>query len=98
MCASSPCGFVQPQAAVSQPPHLVAIAPKQTWSSFGRGCVYDPGGAFSMYTQEWALLQTTIDWEHRIPRDRPDRVAVRQAAARALWEIGRWHGHLPLRE
>jgi putative CocE/NonD family hydrolase len=98
MFGSSSCGFVQLQAAIAQPPHLVAIAPKQTWSSFGRGCAYDPGGAFSMYTQEWALLQTTIDWEHRIPRDRPDRVAVRQAAARALWEVGRWHGHLPLRE
>src|SRR5579859_1204887 len=58
MYGSSSCGFVQLQAAVAQPPHLVAIAPKQTWSSFGRGCVFDSGGAYSMYTQEWALMQT----------------------------------------
>src|SRR5262245_38367891 len=98
MFGSSSCGFVQLLAAVAQPPHLVAIAPKQTWSSFGRGCVYDPGGAFSMYTQEWALLQTNIDPDGRIGRERPDHAAVRQAAARAMWQVGRWHQHLPVRE
>ncbi|MBV9119211.1 MAG: CocE/NonD family hydrolase [Chloroflexi bacterium] len=98
MYGSSSCGFVQLQAAVSQPPHLVAIAPMQTWSSFGRGCVYDPGGAFSMYTEEWALLQTTIDPRKRIGGDRGDYASVRQAAARGMWEVGRWHTHLPLRE
>jgi uncharacterized protein len=98
MFGSSSCGFVQLQAAVSQPPHLVAIAPKQTWSSFGRGCVYDWGGAFSMYTEEWALLQTNIDPRGRIGRDRPDFADVQQAASRGMWEVGRWHQHLPLND
>jgi len=98
MFGSSSCGFVQLQAAISQPPHLVAIAPKQTWSSFGRGCVYDPGGAYSMYTQQWALLQTNIDPRGRIGADRPDFADVQQAASRAMWELGRWHQHLPVKE
>ena len=98
MFGSSSCGFVQLQAAISRPPQLVAIAPKQTWSSFGRGCVYDSGGAYSMYTQEWAILQTNIDARHRIGEARPDFAQQRQATARAAWEIGRWHRHLPLSE
>jgi putative CocE/NonD family hydrolase len=98
MYGSSSCGFVQLQAAVSQPPHLVAIAPKQTWSSFGRGCVYDSGGAYSMYTQEWTLMQTSIDARRRIGQDRTDFAARRQSTNRALWEISRWHQHLPLGE
>src|SRR5437867_11654322 len=34
MFGSSACGFVQLLAALERPPHLVAIAPMQTWSSF----------------------------------------------------------------
>jgi putative CocE/NonD family hydrolase len=98
MYGSSSCGFVQLQAAVSQPLHLVAIAPKQTWSSFGRGCVYDSGGGYSMYTQEWALMQTSMDARRRIGQDRPDYPARRQTTTRALWEMARWHRHLPVGE
>lgn len=96
MFGSSSCGFAQLQAAVARPPHLAAIAPMQTWSSFGRGSVYDPGGAFSMYTQEWALLQVTTDPVRRIDPTRPDRAELVQSTSRARWEIGRWHAHLPL--
>src|SRR5579872_187167 len=98
MFGSSSCGFVQLQTAVSQPPHLVAIAPKQTWSSFGRGCVYDSGGGYSMYTQEWALMQTNIDPRRRIGQERTDYAARRQATTHALWNVSHWHRHLPVSE
>ena len=57
MFGSSAVAYTQLLAALAKPPHLVAIAPFQTWSSFGRGCVFDPSGALSLYTQEWVLLQ-----------------------------------------
>ncbi len=96
MFGSSSCGFVQLQAAVSQPPHLVAMAPKQTWSSYGRGCVYDPGGGWSLYTLQWSLRATAADPERRIGRDRPDYDAVRQGVAEVIRDIGRWYQRLPL--
>jgi uncharacterized protein len=95
MFGSSSGGFVQLLAAVSQPPHLVAIAPMQTWSSFGRGNVYDPGGGYTML-QWWALLQANIDPEHRLGEDRADYERLRVAAARAQHEISAWYRHLPL--
>jgi putative CocE/NonD family hydrolase len=97
MFGSSACGFVQLQAAVTQPPHLAAIAPMQTWSSMGRGCTYDPGGAYSMYTQEWSMMQVGAVREvvHGL---RHDAQEIRNAAGRGRWEIGRWHGHLPVGE
>lgn len=98
MFGSSACGYVQLLAALARPPHLTAIAPMQTWSSFGRGCVYDPGGGFSMYSQEWALLQAVIDPRNRLEADRPGFVERRQEASRAFHEIERWHWHLPLSE
>ena len=96
MFGSSSCGFVQLLAAVAQPPHLVAIAPMQTWSSFGRGCIYEPGGGYSMHTQDWALLEVNNDAERRLGPDRPDLSARRQATSRAAWEVSRWYRHLPL--
>jgi uncharacterized protein len=98
MFGSSACGFVQLQAAAGRPPHLVSIAPFQTWNSFGRGCAYDPGGAFSLYTQEWALLVTTIDPARQIGGRREDFLERYQAIAQARWEVGRWHAHRPYRE
>ena len=98
MFGSSACGFVQLQAAVGRPPHLVSIAPYQTWNSFPRGCAYDAGGAFSLYTQEWALLITGSDPARRIGSDRADFPERMQSIAQARWEIGRWHGHRPFRE
>ncbi len=97
MFGSSSGGFVQLLAAVSQPPHLVAIAPMQSWSSFGRGNVYDPGGGYTML-QWWALLQANIDPEHRLGEGRTDHADLRVAAARAQHEISRWYRHLPLTE
>ena len=97
MFGSSSGGFVQLLAAVSQAPHLVAIAPMQTWSSFGRGNVYDPGGGYTML-QWWALLQANTDPEHRLGEDRPDYAELRAGAARAEHEIARWYRHLPLCE
>jgi uncharacterized protein len=97
MFGSSSGGFVQLLAAMSQPPHLMAIAPMQSWSSFGRGNVFDPGGGYTML-QWWALLQANTDPEHRLGEDRPDYSELRVAATRAEHEIARWYRHLPLGE
>jgi uncharacterized protein len=97
MFGSSSGGFVQLLAAMSQPAHLMAIAPMQSWSSFGRGNVFDPGGGYTML-QWWALLQANTDPEHRLGKDRPDYSELRVAATRAEHEIARWYRHLPLGE
>jgi putative CocE/NonD family hydrolase len=93
MFGSSAVAYTQLLAALARPPHLVAIAPFQTWSSFGRGCVFDPSGAFSMYTQEWVLLQALIDPANRV--DSPERL---QAVAQAMHDLGPVHRHRPLSE
>jgi hypothetical protein len=93
MFGSSAVAYTQLLAALAHPPHLVAIAPFQTWSSFGRGCVFDPSGAFSLYTQEWVLLQALID-----PRNRVDSPARLQAVAEALNDLGAVHRRRPLSE
>src|SRR5439155_11509462 len=93
MFGSSAVAYTQLLAALAKPPHLVAIAPFQTWSSFGRGCVFDPSGAFSMFTQEWVLLQALTD-----PAKRTDSRERHQAVAEALADIGRLHRHRPLSE
>jgi putative CocE/NonD family hydrolase len=98
MFGSSSGGFVQLLAALSGAPHLTAIAPMQSWASFGRGNVYEPGGGFSLFMQEWALLQAQIDPEHRLAAAGAGYEAARQRASRAASEIGRWHRHRPLRE
>ncbi len=98
MFGSSAPGYLQLLAAVAGPPHLVAIAPMQTWWSFGRGGVYDADGAFTHYSQEWALLQATIDPAKRLDAERPGFADRRQAVARAMWEKARWFRHLPLSE
>jgi hypothetical protein len=95
MFGSSAAGFVQLQAATARPPSLAAIAPMQTWTSFGRGCCYDAGGAFSLYSLEWALLISTQDPARRLRAGEPGFAERHAAAARALWEIGRWSGHRP---
>jgi putative CocE/NonD family hydrolase len=92
MFGSSAAAYTQLLAALAKPPHLVAIAPFQTWSSFGRGCVFDPSGAFSMYTQEWVLLQALIDPGRR------DSFERFQAVAEAMNDIGAVHRHRPLCE
>ncbi len=96
MFGSSAPGFAQLQAAVAHPPTLAAIAPMQTWTSFGRGCCYDAGGAFSMYTQEWALLITLQDPARRLRAADPGFEERHARAARGHWEIGRWSAHRPL--
>ena len=93
MFGSSAVAYTQLLAALAKPPHLVAIAPFQTWSSFGRGCVFDPSGAFSMFTQEWVLLQALLDPARRLSS--PTRL---QAVAEALADIGLVHRHRPLSE
>lgn len=101
MYGSSACGFTQLQAAVARPDGLVAIAPMQTWTTFSRGCAYDPGGAFSMYTQDWALMQTGADLAAEARQDGrqdPDRASFIQDLATARHAIGRWHSHLPVGE
>lgn len=98
MFGSSAPGFVQLQAAAERPPHLTAIAPMQTWTAHGRGCAYDAGGAFSLYTQEWALLLVTLDPGRRLGAGRSDLAERHQAVAEARAAIGRWHAHLPVGE
>jgi putative CocE/NonD family hydrolase len=97
MYGSSACGFSQLQAAAARPPHLRAIAPMQTWTAFGRGCVYDPGGAFSMYTQEWALIIAAGDPARRIGTG-PEATERHQAIAEARHAIGSLHARLPIGE
>lgn len=92
MFGSSAPGFVQLLAAIARPPHLVAIAPMQTWSSFGRGCVYDPGGAFLASTLRWALEQACID-PRRLGEGTAGYPERREAALRAMRELGRWSGY-----
>ena len=96
MFGSSAPGFLQLQAAIAQPPHLAAIAPMQSWASFGRGCAYDPGGAFSLYTQEWALLITNQDPGRRLRSDEPGYAERHARTTGAHWEVGRWHAARPL--
>lgn len=96
MFGSSAPGYLQLQAAIAGPPSLAAIAPMQTWTSFGRGCCYDAGGAFSLYSQEWALLVTSQDPRRRLRADEPGYEERHARVARALWEIPRWSAHRPL--
>jgi putative CocE/NonD family hydrolase len=96
MYGSSAAAFLQLQAAIARPPNLAAIAPMQTWSSFGRGCCYDPGGAFSLYTQEWALLITNQDPARRLRADEPGYEERAARTAQAAWEVGHWHARRPL--
>ena len=98
MFGSSAPGFVQLQAAAERPPHLDAIAPMQTWTAHGRGCAWDAGGAFSMYTQEWALLLANLDPARILGAVRADFEERAQAVADARAAIGRWHTHLPVGE
>lgn len=97
MFGSSAPGFVQLLAAAERPPHLVAIAPMQTWTSHGRGCVYDPGGAFMMFTAQWATLVAAMDPEHRLGPPASAGYAERVAAVRAAHENpAAWAQTLPL--
>jgi putative CocE/NonD family hydrolase len=93
---SSAPGFVQLQAAIAHPPSLAAIAPMQTWTSFGRGCCYDPGGAFSLYTREWVTMIANQDPARRMRAGEAGFAERHARAARALWEIEHWNGHRPL--
>lgn len=97
MFGSSAPGFVQLLAALAQPPHLVAIAPMQTWSSFGRGCVYDPGGAFLVSTLRWALYQACLD-PRRLGEGEPGYEQRRDAASEAMWNLESWSAYDPLTE
>jgi putative CocE/NonD family hydrolase len=97
MFGSSAPGFVQLLAAAERPPHLVAIAPMQTWTSHGRGCVYDPGGAFMLFTAQWATLMAAIDPEHRLGPPSAEGYEQRLAAVRAAHaDPGAWAQTLPL--
>lgn len=96
MFGSSSGGFVQLLAAISSAPHLTAIAPMQSWASFGRGNVYEPGGAFSLFMQEWALLQAQLDPKQRLREAGAGYMEARERVARAVRELGRWHRHRPL--
>ncbi|HEY4279757.1 MAG TPA: CocE/NonD family hydrolase [Conexibacter sp.] len=96
MFGSSAPGFVQLLAAVERPPHLVAIAPMQTWTSHGRGCVYDPGGAFMLYTAQWSLMIAGMDPERQLGAG-SDGYAERLAAVRAAnADPAAWLSQLPL--
>lgn len=96
MFGSSAPGFMQLLAAISRPPHLCAIAPMQTWSSFGRGCVYDCGGAFLLYTQQWALMVSNLDPRRRLAVNTEGYEERRENAARAAWDVGWGYRHLPV--
>lgn len=96
MFGSSAPGFVQLLAAVAQPPHLVAIAPMQTWWSFGQGCAYDISGAFCLYTSEWALIQSLADPARRLGADRPGYAERVETVAAALADRASWQANLPV--
>lgn len=97
MFGSSAPGFMQLLAASERPPHLVAIAPMQTWTSHGRGCVYDPGGAFMLFTAQWATLVAAADPERRLGPPGSPGYDERVAAVRAAHEDpASWAGTLRL--
>lgn len=96
MFGSSAPGFMQLLAASERPPHLVAIAPMQTWTSHGRGCVYDPGGAFMLFTAQWATLVAAIDPERRLGAGTPGYEARRAAVQAAHEDPAAWLGQRPL--
>lgn len=98
MFGSSAPGFMQLLAAATRPPSLVAIAPMQTWTGFGRGCVYDPGGAFMLYTAQWALMLEGMDPERRLDASLPGYLERLRTVQRAQWAPGEWLGAPSLRE
>jgi putative CocE/NonD family hydrolase len=96
MFGSSAPGFVQLLAATRRPPHLVAIAPMQTWSNFGHGCVYDAGGGFSMHTRNWALLEAKLDPANRLAPEQPGFRERYERALAAFHDISPWNARRPL--
>ncbi|MDW5596890.1 CocE/NonD family hydrolase [Conexibacter stalactiti] len=98
MFGSSAPGFMQLLAAAARPPSLVAIAPMQTWTSFGRGCVYDPGGAFMLYTAQWALMLEGMDPARRLDASAPGYLERLRAVQQAQWAPGEWLGAPSLRD
>lgn len=97
MFGSSAPGFMQLLAASARPPSLTAIAPMQTWTSFGRGCVYDPGGAFMLFTAQWALLLEGSDPGRRLDAASDGYAERLEAVRRAQWAPGAWLGAPDLR-
>ncbi len=98
MFGSSAPGFMQLLAASARPPSLTAIAPMQTWTSFGRGCVYDPGGAFMLFTAQWALMLEGADPERRLDAGAKRFSERLEAVRRAQWAPGAWLGAPSLRD
>jgi putative CocE/NonD family hydrolase len=96
MFGSSAPGFVQLLAATRRPPHLVAIAPMQTWSNFGHGCIYDHGGGFSMHTRNWALLEAKLDPANRLAPERPGFADRYEQALAAFHDVTPWNARRPL--
>jgi uncharacterized protein len=85
-------GAVQLQAAVQQPPHLVAICPAMTASQFYDGWTFR-GGALSLaFVISWAM-ELAIDSARRLG----DRAAIRQLT-RAYEEARSWYDYLPISE
>ena len=60
MCGASYVGATQWLAAISQPPHLAAIAPNVTASNYHNGWTYQ-GGAFELgFNISWTMVQLTL--------------------------------------
>ena len=60
MCGTSYVGATQWLSAISQPPHLAAIAPNVTASNYHEGWTYQ-GGAFELgFNVSWTMLQLTL--------------------------------------
>ena len=60
MCGTSYVGATQWLSAISQPPHLAAIAPNVTASNYHDGWTYQ-GGAFELgFNVSWTMLQLTL--------------------------------------
>ena len=82
MIGGSYVGLTQWQAAVEQPPHLVAIAPHYSSSDYHKGWTYQ-GGAFDLW---FALSWTAQDPRSRYLQRRLE--AGGMPRARALEEVG----------
>ena len=60
MCGTSYVGATQWLSAITQPPHLAAIAPNVTASNYHDGWTYQ-GGAFELgFNVSWTMLQLTL--------------------------------------
>ena len=104
MVGGSYVGLTQWQAAVEQPPHLVAIAPHYSSSDYLQGWTYQ-GGAFDLwFAQSWTSQTLAPDTLQRrleaagMPADAVQREVEAFVAAGRAKLIDDWLWQMPLKD